>query len=676
MILIKFDKNRFSLKQVFLLCVFLLLFVDGGICVSAQEQDLELEPARVQEVYGIGSVSKMFGAAAVMRLVEQDLVELDAPVTDYIPEFEMADERYQLITVRMLLNHSSGLMGTTSESAFVFGKSTQDYHQILLNALKSQHLKADPGEYGVYCNDGFTLAEIIVERVSGMSFGAFIEQEFSRPLGLHNTFMPTEITGDEPIAQVYFGKRRLPWQNVQCLASGGIYSTPEDLCRFSQIFMESGNKILSEESRQAMAAPEYKNNRIGRLDNESSYGYGLGWDSVDAYPYSAYGIKALTKGGDTMTYGASLTVLPEQNLSVSVTSSGGSGEQCQLMAQAIIMEVLQENGLIEPAAQEQAADSPSQSAAQPIPEALKKYEGYYASSEIWKVEMAENNRLILTCVENGSDMVQEYFYTKEGNFVSTDGKYIHFGELAQTSGGITGRTEFHFSEEANGKTYLLGTTYINYPGNTTWAVTVPFAEKITENTLPEHVRSAWEKRDKKRYYLVSECHNSLYNLTLPYLEIEQLSNFNGYTKAVENAKNCRILDENNAVCDLDLPVMIGRDLVDYRFWKESGTEYLQLGGFTFMEEEKMEDSEKLMNNISVGNYGKWYAVTEEDAGVQIQIQVPENGAYYIYDKDHNCTASSVFLEEMPFVLLPEGGKVLLSTDSSDDRQQSVFTVTR
>lgn len=663
-------KKNLIIMQAVLLCTVLLLLMGSKIDVRAAEADFS------QQIYGIGSVSKMFGTAAVMRLVEQGLVDLDAPVTNYIKEFEMADARYPQITVRMLLNHSSGLMGTTSESAFVFGNSTQNYQQILLDTLKTQQLKADPGAYSVYCNDGFTLAEIIVERVSGMSFGDFIEQEFSRPLGLKHTFMPTDITGDKPLAPVYSGSRQLPWQNVQCLASGGIYSTAEDLCKFSQLFMGCGNGILSEESLQAMASPESKNDRIGNLEGYSSYGYGLGWDSVDAYPYSAYGIKALTKGGDTMTYGASLTVLPEQNLSVSVTASGGSGLQCQLIAQAIIMEVLKENGLLDPAQYEQAEPViPLESDAQPIPEALKKYEGYYASSEIWKVEITEHNRLVLTCLENGSDMVQEYFYTEEGNFVSTNGKYI-YSQLEQTSGGITGWTKFHFREEANGKTYLLGTSYINYPGDTAQAVTIPFAEKIAENKLAEHVQSAWDMRDKKRYYLVSECHNSLYNLMFSHVESEQLDRFKGYTKSIENAKNCRIIDENNAVCELDLPLMLGRDLVNYHFRFEEGTEYLQLGSFTFMEEDNMEDSSSLINDITVSQYGKWYHVSKEDAGAQLQILVPKNGAYYIYDRDDNCTASSLFLEEQSFVLLPEGGKVLLSADIPDGSKESVFTIIR
>ena len=65
-------------------------------------------------ILNIGSVSKMYVTAAVMQLVDQGKVELDAPVTDYIPDFKLADERYKDITVRMLMNHTSGLMGSSN----------------------------------------------------------------------------------------------------------------------------------------------------------------------------------------------------------------------------------------------------------------------------------------------------------------------------------------------------------------------------------------------------------------------------------------------------------------------------------------------------------------------------------------------------------------------------------
>ena len=122
------------------------------------------------DLYGIGSVSKIYTTVAVMQLVEKGRIQLDAPVTRYLPQFKMADERYKQITVRMLLNHSSGLMGTSQADAFLFDDTDRSATEDLLERLSTQRLKADPGAYSVYCNDGFTLAELVVEAVSGLDF--------------------------------------------------------------------------------------------------------------------------------------------------------------------------------------------------------------------------------------------------------------------------------------------------------------------------------------------------------------------------------------------------------------------------------------------------------------------------------------------------------------------------
>ncbi len=124
-------------------------------------------------MYGIGSVSKVLGAAAIMKLVDEGNVDLDAPVVRYIPEFKMKDERYKRITSRMPLNHSFGLRGTGSTGDSLFNDNDAYAQDNLLQTLSDQTLKADPCAYSVYNNSGFTLAEILVERVSCMSFTEF-----------------------------------------------------------------------------------------------------------------------------------------------------------------------------------------------------------------------------------------------------------------------------------------------------------------------------------------------------------------------------------------------------------------------------------------------------------------------------------------------------------------------
>ena len=154
-------------------------------------------------LYGIGSVSKIYTTAAVMQLVEEGKVDLDQPVTAYLPEFTMADSRYRDITVRMLLNHSSGLMGTTNRNAFLLNDTETDATADLLEELRTQTLQADPGAYSVYCNDGFTLAELIVERISGMDFADYIAAYITGPLALESTFAPGDDFDTSRLAKTY-----------------------------------------------------------------------------------------------------------------------------------------------------------------------------------------------------------------------------------------------------------------------------------------------------------------------------------------------------------------------------------------------------------------------------------------------------------------------------------------
>lgn len=113
----------------------------GEMVKGNDDQDIEVQSDAQQDtVYGIGSVSKMYVTTAVMQLVEEGKIDLDHPITDYLPEFQMADERYKNITVRMLLNHSSGLMGSTFSNNILYEDNDQNAHDTLLEKLKDQRL--------------------------------------------------------------------------------------------------------------------------------------------------------------------------------------------------------------------------------------------------------------------------------------------------------------------------------------------------------------------------------------------------------------------------------------------------------------------------------------------------------------------------------------------------------
>ena len=140
--------------------------------------------AEPSDLFCLGSVSKIYCAAAIMVLVDRGLVDLDTPVCNYLPRFHMADERYKKITVRMALNHSSGLPGTCIRYGFTRETIPQErLEDCFYDYFAHSKLKAEPGTISVYCNDGFTLAELIVKEVSGLTLAEFVRENILSKIG-------------------------------------------------------------------------------------------------------------------------------------------------------------------------------------------------------------------------------------------------------------------------------------------------------------------------------------------------------------------------------------------------------------------------------------------------------------------------------------------------------------
>ncbi|MBP3295402.1 MAG: beta-lactamase family protein, partial [Lachnospiraceae bacterium] len=267
---------------------------------AGENSQTETNTATSDSVLNIASVSKMYVTAAVMQLADQGKVSLDAPVTDYIPDFKMADDRYKDITVRMLMNHYSGLMGSVYAGAMLFDEKSTDYHDTFLHKLSREHLKADPGAFNCYCNDGFTLLEILVERVSGLSFTEYLKENISTPLGLDHTGTLWDTDFDKQVPVYLRGNVKLTPAILQMIGTGGIMSNAADVSNFGTAFFTGNDILLSEDAKREMA----KNNSTC-----NGPAFGLGWDTVEKEDYTKAGVTVLSKGGDYMQH-ANLLVAP------------------------------------------------------------------------------------------------------------------------------------------------------------------------------------------------------------------------------------------------------------------------------------------------------------------------------------------------------------------------------
>lgn len=257
----------------------------------------------------IGSQTKSFTALAVMQLVETGLVELDAPIRRYIPWFQVADpQASEQISVRNLLNHTSGL----SEAGYAPNLPDSATIEDLVHDLHRARSTAGVGEKFQYFNPGYITLGLLVEVVSGQSFGDYLRQHVFVPLRLAHTSADIDDFARMDIAQGYSQVFAFPVAMAQrvpryYLPAGFIVSTTNDLARYLMAMKNEGEldgaRILSEGGVRAMFTP---NTAIGS-------DAGFGW-TINSY----YGEKQVTHGGATERFYTSVLILPTSGLSVAM----------------------------------------------------------------------------------------------------------------------------------------------------------------------------------------------------------------------------------------------------------------------------------------------------------------------------------------------------------------------
>jgi len=351
------------------------IMVDGkvvyaeGFGMANRAKSIPVKPATI---FNIGSISKVYVATAIMLLVDDGKISLDKPVADYLPEFRMADDRYKKITVRMLLNHTSGLPGTEGSNSFGF-KYDDRIKRETIATLARAHLKHDPGAMAVYCNDGFTLTEMIVERISKKKYITFLNERIFKPLGLKDTGMGVADIRGKPVALYYDAKtgKIHPPESLSVLGAGGLSSTAGELCCFVDTF-SAKNKILKRASLLEMKKAQ-PSAFWGKLRNPE-FSYGLGWDLTGLPRYDAAGLQILGKSGGTGNYSSMVYTVPDKRISVAVMASGAESGVMKI-ALDVLDAVLVEKKLIPEA--EKTIRVPPQIQKWPSEDAS--FAGYYGS---------------------------------------------------------------------------------------------------------------------------------------------------------------------------------------------------------------------------------------------------------------------------------------------------------
>ncbi|HET9946109.1 MAG TPA: serine hydrolase [Actinomycetes bacterium] len=157
-------------------------------------------PVTPQTMFHLASVSKPFVATAIVSLAtagsgDDPVIDLDAPITEWVPEFTLADGRAAEVTARGLLSHTSGLPDVT-EYGWHDPQLGDDALSDFARSLSDRRLQAEPGSAFSYSNAGYELLGLLLSRVQGTTFEQAVKQEVLAPLGMRDsTFLRSEVPG-------------------------------------------------------------------------------------------------------------------------------------------------------------------------------------------------------------------------------------------------------------------------------------------------------------------------------------------------------------------------------------------------------------------------------------------------------------------------------------------------
>ena len=241
------------------------------------------QPLNENSIFDLASVSKPFTAMAIVVLKENGKLNYDDKMSKYIPELS----NYDNVTVRHLLNHTSGLPDYFEIMDTVFDKSKIATNSDIINifAKLKPHVLFEPNTKWEYSNTGYALLASIIEKVSGMSYGDYLHQIIFKPLEMTNSFVYNRRMSPKQIDNYAFGyiytdslKRNILPDSLAetkyvywldgIVGDGTVNSTTTDLLKWDRALYT--NKLCSQASVKEVFKP------VTLLDETKSY-YGLGW---------------------------------------------------------------------------------------------------------------------------------------------------------------------------------------------------------------------------------------------------------------------------------------------------------------------------------------------------------------------------------------------------------------
>jgi len=365
-------------------------------------------PASPETVYELASATKPLVATAIMILVQDGKISLDDKISAYV---ENTPDAWKSITIRNLLTQTSGIKDYVNDLHRDFQYDTPPEKEV--EAAMSAALNFAPGDKWSYSNTGYVLLGMIIQKVSGQTYDAFLDEHVFKPLGMTNTRrdVPDEVVPNRAIGYLWTGTGGLhdgDFLKYMMTHHGdsGILSTVLDLAKWDNAVSTGG--VLTPSSRDLMRTPV-------RLNDGSTYGYGLGWfvDNVNGHRHIFH------PGGAPGT-ATIISNYPEDKLTVLLLANGGAAYTQALdlgVAQRVIPD-LARHGVVHLS-----------------PGLLDSYCGYYNAygSQVLKVTR-DGDTLIL---DDGGRLTDAFLSVSNNKFVAEDADR-GFDLVKAENGAVTG----------------------------------------------------------------------------------------------------------------------------------------------------------------------------------------------------------------------------------------------
>ncbi|NPV67716.1 MAG: beta-lactamase family protein [Anaerolineae bacterium] len=290
----------------------------AGLGVTSVDNPLAVTD---ETLFQIGSISKTFTATAVMRLVEAGKLDLNAPVRHYLPGFRVADESVAATTtVRHLLTHSTGWDG----DVFTDTGTNDDALATYVEKLAGVEQLAPPDTLFSYNNAAFSIAGLLIEKVTGKTYEAAIKELIFAPLGMERSFFFARdlLTFRFAVGHVVIDNAprvQRPWELPRAVnPAGGITCHIRDLLRYARFYMgdgttEDGTCLLTPESMQLLQTPTFP---INDFDGD----VGLSW-----WIKTLNGVKFIEHGGTTLGQNSRLVIAPARQFAIAILTNGDHG---------------------------------------------------------------------------------------------------------------------------------------------------------------------------------------------------------------------------------------------------------------------------------------------------------------------------------------------------------------